>query len=72
MLNRRHSSRFKDRRAQDAAADEYSKAEIVFHGTLRHNISSIVRNGFIVPGQATKDGVEVGVRCGSTWGKGRS
>lgn len=58
-----------DRRAKDAAWDKYGREEIVFHGTLRQNVGSIVRNGFIVPGQKTSNGETIGVRCGSTWGQ---
>ncbi|KAG6841036.1 hypothetical protein C0991_002498 [Blastosporella zonata] len=58
-----------DRRKKDAAWDEFGKEEIVFHGTPRHNVGSIVRSGFVVPGERTVQGEEVEVRCGSTWGK---
>ncbi|KAG6917220.1 hypothetical protein DXG01_003334 [Tephrocybe rancida] len=57
-----------DRRKKDTVWDELGKEEIVFHGTPRHNVGSIVRSGFVVPGQKTADGERVGVRCGSTWG----
>ncbi|KAG6826304.1 hypothetical protein H0H92_000390, partial [Tricholoma furcatifolium] len=57
-----------DRRRKDAAWDEGGKEEIVFHGTPRHNVGSIVRSGFVVPGEKTVDGERVEVRCGSTWG----
>ncbi|KAG6832853.1 hypothetical protein H0H87_000207 [Tephrocybe sp. NHM501043] len=61
--------RLSDRRKQDAAWDELGKEEIVFHGTPRHNVGSIVRSGFIVPGEKTVEGTKVEVRCGSTWGR---
>ncbi|KAG6917221.1 hypothetical protein DXG01_003335 [Tephrocybe rancida] len=57
-----------DRRKKDAVWDQFGKEEIVFHGTPRHNVGSIVRSGFVVPGQQTVDGEKVHVRCGSTWG----
>ncbi|KAF8876772.1 hypothetical protein CPB84DRAFT_381179 [Gymnopilus junonius] len=60
----------KDRRAKDQAWDRYGKEEIVFHGTLRQNVGSIVRSGFVVPGKSTATGDKVSVRCGSTWGQG--
>ncbi|GLB45088.1 hypothetical protein LshimejAT787_1901660 [Lyophyllum shimeji] len=59
-----------DRRARDAAYDRFGKEEIVFHGTLRQNVGSIVRSGFVVPGGKTATGEVVDVRCGSTWGQG--
>ncbi|KAH8919258.1 hypothetical protein BT69DRAFT_1284978 [Atractiella rhizophila] len=57
------------RRAADGMADKVFKEEVVFHGTLRKNVASIVVNGFRLPGQKTTDG-EHQVRCGSTWGRG--
>ncbi|KAF8070035.1 hypothetical protein FPV67DRAFT_1667930 [Lyophyllum atratum] len=60
----------KDRRAKDVAWDKYGKEEVVFHGTLRQNVGSIVRSGFVVPGEKTVTGESVSVRCGSTWGQG--
>ncbi|KAG6832852.1 hypothetical protein H0H87_000206 [Tephrocybe sp. NHM501043] len=58
-----------DRRKKDATWTYFGKEEIVFHGTPRHNVSSIVRSGFIVPGEKTSEGTRVDVRCGSTWGR---
>ncbi|KAG5649922.1 hypothetical protein H0H81_001485 [Sphagnurus paluster] len=60
----------RDRRAKDAAWDSFGQEEIVFHGTLRQHVGSIVRSGFVVPGEKTVTGETVGVRCGSTWGQG--
>lgn len=60
----------RDRRKRDMVWDKYGQEEIVFHGTLGHNVGSIVRSGFVVPGQETGLGEAVGVRCGSTWGQG--
>jgi hypothetical protein len=70
VLRQRRMPRLRDRRARDAAADEISKVEVVFHGTLRRHVGSIVRSGFVVPGTKTREGETVDVRCGSTWGKG--
>jgi hypothetical protein len=70
ILQAKHTKRLRGRRAKDAAADDMAKIEVVFHGTLRKHIGSIVRSGFVIPGKRTKDGETVGVRCGSTWGKG--
>lgn len=69
-LVRRHAGHIRDRRARDAAADDATKSEVVFHGTLRQHVASIVRSGFVIPGKKTRDGQQVDVRCGSTWGKG--
>ncbi|KAF8876771.1 hypothetical protein CPB84DRAFT_1966496 [Gymnopilus junonius] len=60
----------KDRRAKDQAWDRYGKEEIVLHGTLRQNVGSIVRSGFVVPGKSAVTGEQVSVRCGTTWGQG--
>lgn len=59
----------RDRRAKDQAWDRLGKEEIVFHGTMRQNVGSIVRSGFVVPGQKTVTGEDVTVRCGTTWGQ---
>ncbi|KAF5385950.1 hypothetical protein D9615_002665 [Tricholomella constricta] len=48
-----------DRRAKDTAWDRYGQETIVFHGTLRRNVGSIVRSGFIVPGEKTATGEHV-------------
>lgn len=72
VLRHRRIQHLRDRRARDAAADEMSKLEVVFHGTLRRHVGSIVRSGFVVPGSQTMEGDTVSVRCGSTWGKGKS
>ena len=41
-----------------------------FHGTNMANLDSILENGLMVPGQVTRQGQQVGVACGSTWGRG--
>lgn len=47
------------------------RATMGFHGTQRTVIGSIVRKGLIVPGQGkSADGRDIGVRCGSAYGKG--
>lgn len=55
-------------RVADKMYDRFGQEEVVFHGTLRHHVGSIVASGFVVPGQSTRAGDEVAVRCGSTWG----
>ncbi|KAI9711786.1 MAG: hypothetical protein M1820_001931 [Bogoriella megaspora] len=51
--------------------DILSTPDMTFHGTPAASIRSIVRNGFILPGQSRPGTSEVlEVRCGSTWGKG--
>ena len=42
------------------------KVDLACHGTPKQNVGSIVRRGLQVPGEDSG----VGVRCGSTWGKG--
>ncbi|TVY67408.1 hypothetical protein LSUE1_G008288, partial [Lachnellula suecica] len=50
-------------------ADEICKPRVTFHGTQRRLVSSIVRHGFIKPGE--KAGTEaVEMRCGSSFGVG--
>jgi len=45
--------------------------QVTFHGTRRDYVPSIVRQGFLMPGDANKlDGEQHGVRCGSTYGRG--
>ncbi|KAI1745049.1 hypothetical protein F4680DRAFT_467285 [Xylaria scruposa] len=47
------------------------RPRLTFHGTLRDDVSSIIRYGFLCPGTTnpkTKD--EHMVRCGSTYGRG--
>lgn len=58
------------RRAQDAAVDKLTQIDVVFHGTLRRHVGSIVQSGFVIPGNKTTTGEDVGIRCGSTWGIG--
>ncbi|KAG8952819.1 hypothetical protein FRC04_003744 [Tulasnella sp. 424] len=58
------------RRAQDAAVDKLTQVDVVFHGTLRRHVGSIVQSGFVIPGKKTNTGEEVKVRCGSTFGVG--
>ncbi|KAG6916106.1 hypothetical protein DXG01_008379 [Tephrocybe rancida] len=59
---------FSERREKDAAWDRAGQEEIVFHGTPRHSVASIVRSGFVIPGQNTQRGEAVEVRDGTTWG----
>ncbi|KAG6997823.1 hypothetical protein G7Y79_00037g073410 [Physcia stellaris] len=44
---------------------------LTFHGTQRHVIPSIVRNGFLLPGDLNPlDNTPNAIRCGSTYGRG--
>lgn len=52
----------------DHIYDKFGREDLVFHGTLRRHVGSIVASGFLVPGQSTLAGEEVVVGCGSTWG----
>lgn len=54
----------------DRHVGDVTKVEAVFHGTLRRNVESIVKGGFIIQGSLDIDGERVSVRCGSTWGNG--
>ncbi|KAF8070017.1 hypothetical protein FPV67DRAFT_996493 [Lyophyllum atratum] len=63
------TQRLPDRREKDVMW-EYGQEEIVFHGTSYKNVGSIVRSGFVVPGQRAASGKAIGIRCGTTWGQG--
>lgn len=44
---------------------------LTFHGTQRHVIPSIVRNGFLLPGDLNPlDNTSHAIRCGNTYGRG--
>jgi hypothetical protein len=50
---------------------ELTQPTVTYHGTRKSTIPSIVRNGFIMPGGAIPgSGEAVGVRCGSSYGRG--
>lgn len=52
-------------------ADELSRPVVTFHGTNRHVVSSIVRHGFVKPGdQIGKAGETLEIRCGASFGVG--
>lgn len=52
-------------------AEELSQSSVTFHGAPRHCVESIVRYGFIIPGEEIGNtGKELQVRCGSTYGRG--
>jgi hypothetical protein len=61
-----HSSALDTR---DDLARELCRPRITFHGTSRRNVPSIVRWGFIIPGQ-TAGKQHVGVAFGSSFGTG--
>lgn len=55
---------------QDLAA-ELCKPVVTFHGTNRHVVSSIVRHGFIKPGDKIgSKGQTLDIRCGASFGIG--
>jgi hypothetical protein len=52
-------------------AAELCKPVVTFHGTNRHVVSSIVRHGFIKPGDRIgKKGETLDIRCGASFGIG--
>ncbi|KAK6502811.1 hypothetical protein TWF481_007856 [Arthrobotrys musiformis] len=60
-----------DRREKESLATYLTTPKITFHGTPRANIPSIVKHGFLRPGDinpATSQPLEV--RCGNTYGRG--
>jgi hypothetical protein len=51
--------------------DQLVKPKMTFHGTSNHLVPSIVRNGFLNPGDINPEtGEKMRVRCGSTYGRG--
>ena len=74
----RQSVSHKIRRPLRGRADERSllvehliRPRLTFHGTSRESVPSIVRHGFLVPGDRHPLTQEpVGVRCGNTYGRG--
>lgn len=55
----------------EGMAEYISKPSVTFHGAPRAVVSSIVRNGFVVPGQTIRSSNQtLDVRCGSTFGVG--
>ena len=55
---------------RDEIVDKLTQTKVVFHGTLRRHVGSIVQSGFVIPGRKTVAGQEVEVRCGATFGVG--
>ncbi|KAF8855832.1 hypothetical protein BDZ45DRAFT_727889 [Acephala macrosclerotiorum] len=54
---------------QEGLAEEICKPRVTFHGTQRHKVSSIVRYGFVKPGdKAGRTKIEV--ECGASFGVG--
>ncbi|KAF8532809.1 hypothetical protein BDD12DRAFT_868305 [Trichophaea hybrida] len=50
---------------------EVTRPRMTFHGTPRHKVANIVRRGFLKPGSVNPEtGQVLGVRCGSTYGRG--
>lgn len=55
----------------EGMAEYISKPTVTFHGAPRAVVSSIVRNGFVVPGQTIRSSKQtLDVRCGSSYGVG--
>lgn len=54
---------------QEVLAQELCNPHVTFHGTARHNVSSIVRWGFVKPGQKAGQ-KEVNIACGASYGIG--
>ncbi|KAL8795213.1 MAG: hypothetical protein Q9195_002224 [Heterodermia aff. obscurata] len=58
-------------KSKEAIIDHLLQPHLTFHGTQRHIIPSIVRNGFLLPGDLNPlSNTEHGVRCGNTYGRG--
>lgn len=56
--------------SRDAYADRFTQINIVYHGTQRQHVGSIVRSGFVPPGTKTTDGVKVNLNHGSPFSLG--
>lgn len=65
---------FKDRshlKSREAMIEHLLQPHLTFHGTQRYVIPSIVRNGFLLPGDLNPlSNNEHGIRCGNTYGRG--
>ncbi|KAF3940594.1 hypothetical protein ABW19_dt0209251 [Dactylella cylindrospora] len=60
-----------ERREKEMLVDYLTTPKCTFHGTQRHAVASIVRNGFIRPGDKNPETGEThGIRCGNTYGRG--
>lgn len=58
-------------KSKEAMVDHLLQPHLTFHGTQRHVIPSIVRNGFLLPGDLNPlSNTEHGIRCGNTYGRG--
>ena len=56
---------------KEALAHELAQPTMTFHGAPRRVIESIVRYGFIIPGEKVGNtGKKLDIRCGSSFGKG--
>ncbi|KAK4555170.1 hypothetical protein LTR86_007936 [Recurvomyces mirabilis] len=56
---------------KEAFADYLTQPQVTFHGAPRHVVSSIVRYGFLIPGQKIGfTGKILDVECGSSFGVG--
>jgi hypothetical protein len=78
VMNFRLVSRFENMRLtftekyrRNTDLDQPLSTEVVFHGTQRRFIPSIISRGFIKPGDVMNDNGDIlHVRCGSTYGAG--
>ncbi|OTB19909.1 hypothetical protein K445DRAFT_7925 [Daldinia sp. EC12] len=62
---------FHHNKRKEVYIDHLVKPKMTFHGTQRQLVPSIVRYGFLKPGQQNPGTNEAhGVRCGSTYGRG--
>ena len=58
-------------RTIDAMIDYLVEPHLTFHGTQRHVVPSIVRHGFLLPGDLNPlNNSQHGIRCGNTYGRG--
>ncbi|KAF2425818.1 ADP-ribosylation [Tothia fuscella] len=65
---RAHGTKMKQK---EEIIEELVNQQITFHGTKKANVASIVRNGFIKPGELIPtSGIPLGVRCGNSFGRG--
>lgn len=60
-----------DRREKESYATYLTTPKITFHGTPRSNIPSIVKHGFLRPGDINPStNLPLEIRCGNTYGRG--
>ena len=58
-------------KTKEAMIDYLVKPHLTFHGTQRHVVPSIVRHGFLLPGDLNPlNNSQHDIRCGNTYGRG--